>query len=285
MLMALLSSIALAQSSGVMNDTVELKISSSAFNSETFFHLSNINGRVKAEGYDGNEILVTGTKTVEGRGITSGEFDPDDFYLDRLEGGNNIFVFIRQPGVEVSIDGDDLHYKTNHRNRKWDGDDVDFEFNLHVKIPHYLMAELSTINGEKVEVVGLSNGVEINNINGRVVVKEVEGKVKARTVNGDIWVEYASTPSELGEFNTVNGNIEVFAPENLSAVVTFKSLHGELYTDFDQVKYLPNQVDKSSDGMNRYRIGKTAPIQFGNGGPELRLQLLNGNAYIKQKNS
>lgn len=283
--MSLVSSVTVAQSSGVMNEEVELRIPSSEFNSETFFHLSNINGEVRAEGYDGNEILVTGTKTVEGRGIRSGEFDPDDFYLDRLEGGNNIFVFIRQPGVEVRVDGDDLHYKTTRKNRKWDGDDVDFEFDLHVKIPHYLMAEIATINGEEVEVTGMTNDLEVNNINGRVIVKEVRGSVKARTVNGDIRVEYASTPSQAGDFNTVNGNIEVFAAQNLSAVVTFKSLHGELYTDFDQVRYLPNQVDKSSDGMNRYRIGKTAPIQFGEGGPELRLQLLNGNGYIKQKNS
>ncbi|HBX67550.1 MAG TPA: hypothetical protein DEG32_15845, partial [Balneolaceae bacterium] len=104
-------------------------------------------------------------------------------------------------------------------------------------------------------------------------------------VNGNIRVEFSETPLDDSEFNTVNGTVEVFAPKNLAAVVTFKSMHGELYTDFENIEYLPNRVKKNKDGKNWYSIEQTAPIQIGEGGPEMHFQLLNGSAYIKQRKS
>lgn len=269
-------------------EDIEIRIPASEFNAETFFHMKNINGDLNAEGYDGDEIIITGTKIVTSKPRLIGDFNPDEIYLDRLNGDNSIFIFVRQPGVEVEIDGDDLHYnsrKGRNKNRYGDDDRLNFEFNLQLKIPHYLMSEISTINGGEVVVEGMSNGVEANNVNGSVFVSKVSGKVDAHTVNGNIRVEFEKAPEKDSEFHTVNGTIEVYAPKNLSAVVTFKSLHGELYTDFNNIEYLPNRVNKRQDGKTRYSIEQTAPIQIGEGGPELRFQLLNGNAYIKQRKS
>ncbi|MEX2604168.1 MAG: hypothetical protein WD361_08185, partial [Gracilimonas sp.] len=180
----------------------------------------------------------------------------------------------------VEVSGDELHYTSNRKKNN-----LEFEFNLQLKIPHYLMSHISTINGGEVVVEGLSNGLNTANINGSVFVNNVAGPVKAQTVNGNVRVEYEETPSGEADFHTVNGIIEVIAPKNLSVVVTFKSLHGELYTDFEQIKYLQNRVKKNSNGTTLFSIGKTTPIQIGEGGPEMRIQLLNGNAYIKQRKS
>ena len=274
-------------SSQRVQENIEIRIPASEFNAGTFFHMNNINGDLNAEGYDGDEIIITGTKIITTKPRLIGDFNPDEIFLDRLDGENSIFIFVRQPGVKVEIDGDDLHYDYNRRKKNKYGDDdrLNFEFNLQLKIPYYLMSEISTINGGEVVVEGMRNGVKANNVNGSVFVKEAAGKVDANTVNGNIRVEFAEAPEQDSEFQTVNGTIEVFAPKNLSAVVTFKSLHGELYTDFDNIEYLPNRVNKSQDGTTRYSIEQTAPIQIGEGGPELRFQLLNGNAYIKQRKS
>jgi hypothetical protein len=272
-----------------VQEDVNMRIPASEFNAETFFHLKNINGDVNAEGYDGDEIIITGTKIITTKPRYRGDFNTDEIYLDRLDGDNSTFVFIRQPGIEVEIDGDDLNYDSNknnrNRNRYGDNDGLNFEFNLQVKIPRYLMSEISTINGGEVVVEGMSNGLEAFNVNGSVFVNDARGHVDAKTVNGDIRVEFTESPSSDSEFNTVNGTIEVFAPKNFSAVVTFRSLHGELYTDFDNIEYLPNRVKNNKDGKNRYSIEQTAPIQIGEGGPEMHFQLLNGSAYIKQRKS
>ncbi|HET8865555.1 MAG TPA: DUF4097 family beta strand repeat-containing protein [Gracilimonas sp.] len=268
------------------NENVEMRIPASEFNDETIFHLKNINGDLNAVGYDGDEILITGTKIVTGNPATRDNFNPEEIYLDRLRGTNSIFVFVQHPGVEVEVRGDELHYTSNRKNkRSWNENSLEFEFNLQLKIPHYLMSHISTINGGEVVVEGMSNGINAANINGSVFVNNVAGPVKAQTVNGNIRVEYEETPSGTADFHTVNGTIEVIAPKDLSAVVTFKSLHGELYTDFEQIEYLQNRVKRNSDGNHRLKIERSSPIQFGEGGPEMRLQLLNGNAYIKQRKS
>ena len=265
---------------------IDIRIPADEFNARTFFHMKNINGDLNAEGYEGEEIIITGTKIVTSKPRLIGDFNPDEIYLDRLDGENSIFIFVRQPGVEAKIDGDELHYNYNRKKRnRFDDERLDFEFNLRLKIPRHLMAEISTINAGEVVVDGMMNGVEANNVNGNVFVNNAGGKVDANTVNGNIRVDFAEVPDRDSEFHTINGTIEVYAPKTLSAVVTFKSLHGELYTDFDNIEYLPNRVNKSQDGTTRYSIEQTAPIQIGNGGPELRFQLLNGNAYIKQRKS
>jgi hypothetical protein len=270
-----------------VQEKVDIRIPASAFNAETFFHMKNINGDVNAEGYAGDEIIITGTKIITTKPRLRGDFDPDEIYLDRLDGDNSIFIFVRRPDMEVEIDGDELHYKSKKRKKNAYGDDerLQFEFNLQLKIPNYLMSEISTINGGEVVAAGFENGIEANNVNGSVFLSDVTGRVYANTVNGNIRVEYTEAPSEDSEFQTVNGIIEVFAPKNLSAVVTFRSFNGELYTDFNDIEYMPKRVNKSTDGKNRFSIEQTAPVQIGEGGPEMRFQLLNGNAYIKQRKS
>lgn len=270
-----------------MNEDVEIRIPASEFNGQTVFHLKNINGDLNAVGYDGDEILITGTKIVTGKPATKDNFDPDEIYLDRLNGTNSIFVFVQHPGVEVEVRDDELHYTSTRKNKKrnWNENELEFEFNLQMKIPHYLMSHISTINGGEVVVEDFTNGVKAANINGNVFVNRIKGAVTAETINGNVRVEYNENPSGEAEFHTINGIIEVIAPKNLSAVVTFKSLHGDLYTDFEQIEYLQNRVKRNSDGNHRLKIEKSSPIQFGEGGPEMRLQLLNGNAYIKQRKS
>lgn len=269
------------------NEDVEIRIPASQFNAETIFHMKNINGDLNVEGYSGDDILITGNKIVTAKPAVLGNFTPDEIYLKRLKGENSIFVFVQHPGVKAEVRGDELHYRYNHKNKKgrWDDNQLNFEFNLRLKIPHHLMSHISTINGGEVVVEGMSNGIDAGNINGSVILTNISGEIKAQTVNGDIRVEFNTSPQEYSDLHTVNGNIEVIAPENLAAVVTFNSFHGDLYTDFDEIDYLPSRSKKKMDGTNTYSISRSAPIQFGDGGPEMRIRLLNGNAWIKQRKS
>lgn len=268
-----------------ITENIEMRIPASEFTPETFFHLKNINGDLNAEGYDGDEIVITGTKIITGKPNVRGSFDPDEFYLDRLDGKRNIYVFVRHPGMEVELKGDELIYRSTNKKNEWYDRVQEFEFNLQIKIPRYLMSEISTINAGQVVVEGMTNGVEAKNINGNVLVTNVEGPITAHTVNGNIRAEFGDKLFEEADLHTVNGNIEVIAPKSFSAVVTFKSLHGDLYTDFEEIEHLTNRTKRKKDGMNRFSIGVSDAVQFGEGGPELRMQLLNGNAYIKQRKS
>jgi len=268
-----------------VTEGIDIQIRKSALTSIEGFNIKNINGDLKVSGYDGDEILVTGSKTIRKK---KGELDQkivDEIYLRQEEHEGKIYVFVQAPRVEVEFKNGRMNYSMNWNRNRWDDyDEVHFEFNIEVKMPKNMMIEASTINGGKLIVQDMMNGVDGGNVNGDVILKEIAGKTKAHTVNGDIEVYFAKSPTEDSRFNTVNGSMEIYSPKDLGAVVTFESLHGELYTDFEQVSRLKNQLNKEKDGKGyRYRISKTTPIQIGNGGAKMEFETVNGSAYIRKR--
>lgn len=273
-----------AQSSVIterVTEDVEMRIPSTELTRQTLFHFNNINGDLNVVGYDGNEILITGKKIITGKPNVRRSFDPEEFYLDRQFIDGHLFVFVRHPGLEIEIEDNELRYRSI-KHHDWEERVQGFEFNLQMKVPHYLKSEISTINAGEVLVEGMSHGLEASNINGSVIIRNISGGViSAETVNGNIKAEFSENPVADVELHTVNGNIEVSALKSFSAFVTFKSLNGELYTDFDDKSFRSERSVKK-DGMSRFGMGSSETIQFGNGGPNVLLRLLNGNAYIKK---
>lgn len=268
------------------NSDIDLRIPAATLETIGVFSVRNINGDLNVQGYEGDEILITGNKIISAQPGLKEDFDPSEFYLDTLKGRETLYVFVHQPNLEVYIEDDKLHY--DHRSsgkKKLYDEHYSFEFNLVLKVPEALMSKFSTINKGTVVVEGMQKGVLASNVNGNIFLSRVNGAVSAHTVNGNIRIDYDQLPQADADFHTVNGTIEVLAPKDLSAVVTFKSFQGDLYTDFDDLNYLPKRVNRKKDGMTRYSISQTAPIQIGEGGPEMHFQLLNGNAYLKQRPS
>lgn len=269
-----------------VTEGIDIQIKKSALTSIEEFNIKNINGDLKVSGYDGDEIIITGSKTIRKK---RGELDQkiiNEIYLRQEEHEGTIYVFVQAPGVEVEFKEGRMRYSVNHNRGRWaEYDEVHYEFNIEVKMPQNMMVKSSTINGGNLIVENMQNGVDAANVNGDVLLREVAGKTNAHTVNGDIEVYFSKSPTEDSQFNTVNGSMEIYSPKDLGAVVTFKSLHGDLYTDFEQVSRLKNQLNKEKSGKGfRYRIDKTTPIQIGSGGPQMAFETINGSAYIRKRN-
>ncbi len=285
LLVGLLSVQVTAQNKRV-TEGIDIQIKKSALSGINAFTVKNINGDLKVTGYDGDEILVTGSKTIRKK---RGDLDQkiiDEIYLSQEEHEGTIYLYVQAPGVKVEFKDGRMRHSMNWNRDRWDDyDEVHFEFNIQVKMPKDMMVKASTVNGGKLIVEDMMNGVDAGNVNGDVVLKEIAGKTNAHTVNGDIEVYFAKSPTQDSRFNTVNGSMEIYSPKDLGAVVTFESLHGDLYTDFEQVTRLKAQLNKEKDGRgNRYRIGKSTPIQIGDGGPKMEFETVNGSAYIRKRN-
>lgn len=285
LLVGLLSVQVTAQNKRV-TEGIDIQIKKSALSGINAFTVKNINGDLKVTGYDGDEILVTGSKTIRKK---RGDLDQkiiDEIYLSQEEHEGTIYLYVQAPGVKVEFKDGRMRHSMNWNRDRWDDyDEVHFEFNIEVKMPKDMMVRASTVNGGKLIVEDMMNGVDAGNVNGDVVLKEIAGKTNAHTVNGDIEVYFAKSPTQDSRFNTVNGSMEIYSPKDLGAVVTFESLHGDLYTDFEQVTRLKAQLNKEKDGRgNRYRIGKFTPIQIGDGGAKMEFETVNGSAYIRKRN-
>ncbi len=267
-----------------VREDIEIEIQRSEYSSDSEVVIKNINGSLEVTGYEGDEIVVTGTKKLwKNRGNISNQ-EAEEYYLESVIRDGNVYIYVETPYSRVRWYNRRMEYSYNWNGR--DRDRIDFEFDIEVKIPNNLYVDASTVNGGTLWITSMENGVDASNVNGSVVVKDVVGVVDAHTVNGDIEVWFKESPLEDCEFETVNGTMEVFSPGDFGAIVTFKSLHGELYTDFDKITRLANQLNKEEyrDGY-RYRISRTAPIQIGDGGPKLSFESVNGSAYIRQRES
>lgn len=264
---------------------IDIKISAPEISNETIFHLNNINGEIEVIGYDGSEIIISGEKSVWRKHSDTKPGDIDKVNLEQLRDGDHLFVFVEAPGFEAYVEDGELHYDDWGRTNKSERKKLRYEVRLEVKIPKKMKAHISTMNGEFVNVENIHGFIEANSFNGDISMVNVSGETHAKTLNGDIILDLAKTPPVDIKLHTLNGNIEVTAPQNLSAVVTFQSLHGDLYTNFDKIEYLPKKtLLTSKNGKKHYKLNQNQPVKFGNGGPEISIDILNGNAYIKRKN-
>jgi hypothetical protein len=265
-----------------IEDDVSFQILSNEFGNDYEVVIKNIFGDVEVEGYEGDYILVEATREIwKERGRVS-ESDLNDFQLKTMVSEDRVFIYVDAPGVEIDFDDGRVDYRMNWRNE----DDIYFYFDINVKIPQSMDIDASTINDGIVVVNDMSAAIEANNVNGAIKVVDARSRLEANTVNGKIEVWFAESPSFDMEFHSVNGEISIYSPKDFGAVVTFESLNGDLYTDFDNVKRLPNQLNRAeSRGGNRYKLTTNAPIQIGDGGPTMDFKLVNGNVFIRERES
>lgn len=260
-----------------INKTAEFANLSDAGNK---FIIKNINGSVSIEAYDGNTIELTVNQEISGNSseVEQGKQELE-YKLERR--GNLIFAYLDAPFITVDFENGKLNYCINRQD-----DDYQFTHDVTVRVPRNILMEGSTINKGMVSITGNFREVNADNVNGDVELKHMTSKTKANTVNGDITITYDEAPDQDSEYHTVNGTIEIYMPADLSADVFFKSMHGDLYTDFDNVTRLTPQVDKETDSHGSaitYRLDKFSPLRIGNGGTKLRFEVLNGDVYIRKQ--
>lgn len=278
--LALQPTLALAQS---FSKTITKQATfASKSNPTNKFILKNINGSVTIEAYDGNTIKLTVNEKIQGN---SEEIDKAKHELDyKLErDGNLIYAYPAAPFITVSRDGDDINFCMTRDN---DDNDYHFVHDVTVRVPRGIIVDGSTINKGKLTITGDFKKVDASNVNGEVKLQHITSETHASTVNGNITINYDRAPDSDSEYHTINGTIDVHVPDNLSADVYFQSMHGDLYTDFNNLRRLKPQVNKQSHSNSSgitYQVDKTTPIRIGDGGPKLRFKVLNGDVYIRKQ--
>ena len=251
-------------------------------NPENKFIIKNINGSVSIEAYNGNTIELTVNEKISG---SSDEIEKGKKELSyKLEhDGNLIFAYPNAPYITISRDGDDIDFRMRLYSDKHD---YRFTDNVTVRVPRGILVDGSTVNKGKLTIDGSFKKVEASNVNGALELHHMTSETHASTVNGDITINYDRAPDNDSEYHTINGTINLNIPDDLSADVYFQSMHGDLYTNFNNIKRLKPEVLKQShtnSGRITYQVDKTTPIRIGQGGPKLQFEVLNGDVYIRKQ--
>ena len=204
--------------------------------------IGNVSGDVIVTAYDGDSIIVKGTK--KGR-------DRDQIDVEDRSGSNN---------VDVGV-----HYPKNCN--------CDASIRFDVQVPRSMnfdFDQLSSVSGD-VKVTGVSGKLHASAVSGDVHVIDVSGSVSASAVSGDVKVEINRLDgSDDMKFSTVSGDVNVLLPGSLDADVDMSSFSGSIKTDF--------QIEVRSE---KYGSRNTARAKLGEGSRRLKMTSVSGDLSLR----
>ncbi len=241
--------------------------------------IKNVFGSIKVDGYEGNTVLVEVKRTIRAKTTEDLELGKNELQVKIEQESNQ--VLIRPDAPYIEFDDEKLSYK-------WCNNayDLSYEHNLDIKvrIPYTMLLNVSTVNNGEVLVQNTKGDyLRAENVNGGITLKNVTGKTKVNCINGPVTISYADNPKETSEYYALNGDINISYQKALSANISFKSMNGEMFTDFDINKQFMQTNTSPGDGDKpKYKYESKPVVQIGNGSVDFDFETLNGNVYIKK---
>lgn len=221
--------------------------------------IKGVNGVIRAEASSSDDIEIVAVKRTHWR-----QGDASKVQIKVVEHADGITVCALYPQRDGSYntckpgDGGMSNYKDNSS--------VEFT----ARVPRDVHFIGRAVNSDVV-ARGLSGNVIAETINGGINVA-TRGYASASTINGSINVSCGRADWEDKlEFNTINGSIEVYMPENARAEINASTVNGSIKTDLPVV--IKGELNK------RHLRGVVGGS--GEAGRELKLSTVNGSIAIK----
>ncbi len=152
---------------------------------------------------------------------------------------------------------------------------------LSIQVPAKTALKLETVNSGSIQIDNVEGEIEAENVNGSIKLTNVAGSVVANTLNGKIECTLTKAfPDKPMAFTTLNGAIDVTLPSDLKATLRMRSDNGDIYSDFE-VNVRSERVESKS--RRGWKSESTIVADINGGGPEIRLQTMNGKIYVRKK--
>lgn len=213
-------------------------------------HISNINGDVHINVWDQNSVKVDAVKRA--------------YSQQRLS----------EATINVTNTENSVRIKTDYpQNRTYggNGDNSAASVEYTLTIPRGARLQGAELINGSLDLEGLQGDVNASLVNGAVKANRLGGEVKLSTVNGRIAVNASGLENAKGvALNSVNGAIELVVPSGAGANVEASTIHGPITNDFGMTEEKGQYVGRNLSG------------QIGSGGPNVRLNNVNGSISIKR---
>ena len=241
----------------------QLVINLSSKSSERLFKFENPKGSVRVIGYDGNDIVInagfryTEPEIADAKGLRT--IDKNNIDISAEKNGNTITLFNRT-------------------------DDKTIDFNI--KIPRDFSLNLNALDNGIVEVINIEGDVEVANANGDISLENIKGSSVLSTTYGKISASFSEVkPDTPMMFTSFEGDISLYLPVNVNAVLKMKTGTGEIHTDFDLVPRKREAVVKNNGKSTVWSLEDWITGSINNGGPEYIIRSYSGDITIKKNNS
>ncbi len=227
-------------------------------------------------------ITVSGAQTVEVR-LEAKKRLCADSQDDLLKAEREVTLKMAEKDnrVDIYVDGP---FRCRDGSTSWSERDYTVAYDFALQVPERTRLILKTVNDGDILVKNVSGEFEVRNVNGHIELQGIAGPVSCKTVNGHIRAEFRENPAAACTFTTVNGDLDVFFTPGLAADFQLKTFNGGIFSDFP-VSYLPTKpgTEQREKGRFVYRSHSFQGVRVGPGGPEIRMETLNGDIMIAGK--
>ncbi len=202
-----------------------------------FFELNNVNGTVRIEGWDRDEVEVRALKTTPSK----------ESLLDRV-------------AVDIETTPDGISVSTRYPEEE--GVEVAVDYIIHVP-RHALLNRINNINGT-LRVLSSESIGELHTVNGNIEVYESSGNVHAHTTNGNVYLELKHPADSRGaSAETTNGSVLLAVPADLPADLDARCMNGSFSSELPMV-------------MRGGQQPRVVRGRLGSGGAPIHLGTVNG---------
>lgn len=237
--------------------------------------VDNIFGSIEVVGTSGDQVQMVVTETYQAENKDRLERAKKEVSLDVTNENNVLRLYVNGP------------FRCHCRNDGWDGSEhsgyvVKMDFRL--EVPRDIDITLSTVNDGNVNISNITGEYRVRNVNGSIDMADIAGSGAVKTVNGHVKVSFRQNPHENSEFSSINGDVELDFAQGLAADFRFKNMNGGVYTDYE-LTMLPQRPGTEERQGHRfvYRSDRFSGGRVGSGGPEIRVENLNGAIRILQR--
>jgi hypothetical protein len=251
------------------HETIQKSFSLSAAHKS--LEVDNVFGSIEVIGGASDQIQLTVNKSLRAESKEALELARKEVTLDITQQDAALKLYVNGP---FRCHCDDCRNSRDH-----EGYIVKMDFQLHV--PRDIDTKVKTVNEGRVLLRNVTGAFSAHNVNGDIQMENIAGSGIAHTVNGPIKVTFRENPRENSSFQSINGNIELAFARDLSADFRFKTFNGGVYSDFP-VAALPAHAmqEDHRDGKTIFRADRFTGARIGSGGPEIKIENLNGDIRV-----
>ncbi|MGB7434426.1 MAG: DUF4097 family beta strand repeat-containing protein [Candidatus Acidiferrum sp.] len=205
------------------------------------FELNNINGTVRIEGWDKDQIELRAVKST-----------PDNISLLDL--------------VAIDIEATATGISVSTRYPQQESVEVAVDYVIHVP-RHVQLSHVNNINGT-LRISSVESLGELHTINGNIEVYESSGDMQAHTTNGNIYAELKHAADQHGAFaETTNGSVLLAIPAGLPAELEARCMNGTFSSELPMI-------------MTGAAQPRTVHGVLGRGGAPIHLATVNGTIRV-----
>lgn len=239
---------------------------------EKIVKIDNVFGSIIINGTPKTEVQLEAKKTLHA---------DNQGGLDKAEREVKLNMSEKDNQLDIYVDGP---FRCRDGSVNWSERDYTVTYDFMLQVPQQTSLILKTVNAGDILVKNVKGNFTIRNVNGHIELQDIAGPVSCKTVNGRIRAAFREDPLAACAFTTINGDLEVSCSPNLAADLQLKTMNGEIYTDYPST-YLPGKSEAmhSENGGYVYHSNRFQGVRIGAGGPEIKMETLNGDIVIANK--